>query len=373
MHKGRPVTAGSKALENFVSPLSAEVVVRLEAAGVEILGKTKMEEFGAAGLFADTSQVKYFVGGTDENSGSSFPNSGFMSGAVSAVANGVAAFALCNDYTGAISECAAAHGVCYIHPTYGSVSRYGLIPAVQSMDQIGIVCKTPQEGFRALSIIAGYDPNDGAMFPADLRQIHNSQFATHDSDEGKPSNSRLRIGVPVNVFSSIPNSEFLIPNFDHETVEFELKYFEVYAQVMQILCCGELSNNISRYDGIKFGHRADGYEGLHELYTKSRTEAFGTDVKLAALVGSMVLSQGYYERYYDKAMRIRRLIKESLDFEKYDAIIVPAGTEFGNAALSRLCGLPAVTVPSSGGGITFIADVNHEDVLKEVVTGKFFN
>ena len=338
MHKGRPVTAGSKILEKFISPIDAEVVTRLEAAGVTILGKTKMDEFGAAGLFADAQKQP--------------------SGAVSLVASGIAAFALCNDYTGTLRHQSAAQGVCYIHPTYGTVSRYGLIPAVSSMDQIGIVCKAPEDGLRALTLIAGHDPRDGAMFST-------AQEAKEKSEErGEPV-----IGIPENVMAKTRDKsavEEFVKGFS--TVGIELKYFDIFAQIMQILCCAELSNNISRYDGIKYGYRTDKYSDMQELYTGSRTEAFGPDVKLASLIGAMVLSQDNYARYYDKAMRIRRLIKESLEFDKYDAIIMPAsedkpGSMLAMHALPQLCGLPSVTVSHKNSGVSLIADAKCENVL----------
>ena len=346
MQKGRPVTAGSKILGNFISPLDATVVSRLEAAGVYILGKTKMDEFGISGLFADELPV--------------------TSGAVSAVAESIAAFALCNDYTGTVGQQAAAHGLYYIHPTYGTISRFGLIPAVPSIDQIGIVCKTPAEGFRILAIIAGHDPKDGAMYA-------NSEFGIRNSE----LTEKLTIGVPENIFAAAQGSDSsksfiglgVGGNFD--TVSIELKYFEVYAQVMRILCCAEISANISRYDGIKFGYRAEGFLNLQELYKKSRTEGFGQYAKLVAIIGAMVLSQENYMRYYDKAMRIRRLIMDSLEFDKYDAIVLPAfGTaadfKLAQGALPRLCGLPSVTMPI-GGGIMFVADKLREDVLEEII------
>jgi len=303
MQKGMPATAGSKMLEGFISPIDATVVTRLESAGAQIVGRADMDEFGVSGLF-----------GTET-----------LTEAVSAVADGKADFALCNDYTGAISRAAAAQGVCYIHPTYGTVSRYGLIPAVISMDQIGIVCKTPAEGFKALKIIAGYDPKDGTMQSAD---------------------------ITVN--------EKSVKNF--ELVEHESKYSGIFTQIMQILCCAELSNNISRYDGIKYGYRAVEYRNLQELYTKSRTEAFGADVKLAAMIGAMVLSQENYIRYYDKAMRLRRLIRDELgQSDKSSALIKQySGKDPACLALSRLCGLPAVVTP----GCTYIADTGGEDILE---------
>ena len=361
MHKGHPVTAGSRIIGDFISPLDATVVTRLEDEGIPILGKTKMDEFGASALFFD--QVS-------------------ESGAVAAVADGVASLGLCNDYAGAVSLEAAAKGVCYIHPTYGTVSRYGVVHAVSSMDQVGIVSRTPSEGFHALSVIAGHDAKDGAMF--------------RDSGSGKEDHAgRIRIGVPSNALAS-PQDASIIAEFvnDFEAVGFELPYYDVYVQVMQILCCAELSSNLTRYDGIKFGYRTPEYRDLLELYTKTRTEAFGADAKLASIIGSMVLSQEEYLRYYDKAMRIRRLIKESLDFNKYDAIVLPSrqdgamrsegalkqgggssdslcGGHTGGpspyAALPRLCGLPAVTVPYGGSGIILVADARREDILESAL------
>ena len=370
MQKGRPATAGSGILKNFIAPFDATVVTRLEEAGIHISGQAGMDEFGIAGLFEDAGEM--------------------MPGAVSAVAEGTAGFALCNDYTGSTARRAAMNGLCYIHPTYGTVSRYGLIPAAASMDQIGIVCKNPIEGFEILSIIAGHDPKDGAM------DSRNSEFGILNSELG-----RQIIGIPVNVSAGNaeknPHTEFT-KNFN--TVNIELKFFDIYPQVMQILCCAEISNNINRYDGIKFGYRAEDFKDLHELYTKSRTEAFGQETKLALITGAMVLSKENYEKYYDKAMRIRRLIKESLEFDKYNIISCADGRNESNLrnhfapgcagtakydiialpatgagprdklalhALPRLCGLPAVTIPSSGGGITLIADAHREDILIEAL------
>ena len=360
MHKGRPVTAGSKILDNFISPLDATVVTKLESAGIAIIGKTKMDEFGAAGLF---------------------PDSGFSSGAVSAVADGHAAFALCNDYTGAVRRQAAGRGLYYIHPTYGSVSRYGLAHAVSSMDQIGVVCKTPEEGFQILEIISGYDPKDGAMLDRS-----NEIFAPGIGGASGAAGWRVRIGLPVNVFDAALSDEpvtaadgqrqksaasvgMVGANLElMDIVQCELKYFEVCAQVMQILCFAELSNNITRYDGVKFGYRAEGYGDLQELYTKTRTEAFGMDSKLVAIAGAMVLSKENYTRYYDKAMRIRRLIRESLEFNKYDVLMIPAtglrpGDNLALGAIPQLCGLPALTMPYGSFGYTLIAAAGHETVL----------
>ncbi|MCL2409633.1 MAG: amidase family protein [Oscillospiraceae bacterium] len=333
MQKGRPATAGSKMLANFISPLDATVVTRLKTlANTEIHSKSGTDEFGASALTLEPSDN--------------------LPAAVEAVKNGTASIAICNDYTGSVRLAAAANGLSYIHPTYGTVSRFGLIPAASSMDQIGVVCNSLSDGFSALEAIAGANPKDGAMFP-DERYSY------------QPGKSGIKIGVPAHAAKDPAVSEF-VKNFD--SVEFELKYFDVYSHVMLILCFAELCHNINRYDGIKFGHRAENFQGLDGLYVKSRTEAFGFSAKLAAIMGAFVLSGENYTLYYDKAMRIRRLIKESLDFGKYDAIILPAHSEndpltrLAYTALPQLAGLPSVTVPF-GGGISLIADVKRENTL----------
>ena len=300
MQKGLPATAGSRMLENFISPIDATVTSRLAAAGARITGRLDISEFGASGLFGDYATITE---------------------AVKIVLNDKTDAALFNDYTGAVSRAAAAQGLFYIHPTYGTVSRYGLIPAVTSMDQIGIVCKDLKTGFDVLKIIKGYDPKDGVMEKGEGRR-----------EKALESPRQLKIA------------------------EIEPIYSEIYTQVMQILCCAELGNNISRYDGIKFGHRAGEYNGLNELYTKSRSEAFGEDVKLAAIIGAMVLSQENYNMYYDKAMRLRRMIKESAEFDKYDVIKTSC------PVFSRLNGLPSLTTP----GHVYIADAGREDILEAI-------
>jgi len=317
LRKGLMVTAGSKMLESFVAPFSATVVDKLEVAKVEIAGVVDTGEFGAGGLFGELQTV--------------------LTDAVKGVD-----VALCNDYTGAISRAAAAQGLYYIQPTYGTVSRYGLIPSVASMDQVGILCKCPEVGFKVLSIISGYDPKDGIMENATEHVAAGDTFLFHVSVQNQASPQRM---APP---------ERGIKKYPLQQRDFE--YSKILPQIMQILCCAELSNNISRYDGIKFGHRAKGYNSLRELYTKSRTDAFGEDVKLAAIIGAMVLSQENYTRYYDKAMRLRRMIKDSLDFDEYDVIVTDC------PVLSRLCGLPSLTTPEE----VYIANAGREDVLEAI-------
>jgi Asp-tRNA(Asn)/Glu-tRNA(Gln) amidotransferase A subunit family amidase len=263
MRGGEPATAGSRILEGFKAPFDAEVITRLggELTGV-ILG-----EFGLEPPQDDLPTPL-----------------------------------LCNDIFGHIRKQAAKRGLCYIRPKYGTVSRYGLIPAACSMDQIGVLCESPDEGFALLARIAGHDPKDGAMLPQKSYVY------------SKPES-----------FKGIRKAE-------------NLPYSDVYAQVLHILAYAEISNNISRYDGIKFGKRAAGFKGLNDLYLKTRTEYFGGETKLALVMGAWALSSGQYAGIYEKAMKIRRLIKESLNFEGYDALEVEPGNP-----LAVLAGLPSLT------------------------------
>jgi len=189
------------------------------------------------------------------------------------------------------------------------------------------------------------------------KAMDNGQWTMNNGQLG-----RLQMGVPMEAMWETGKGQL----GQMQVVEFELKYSDVYTQIMQILCCAEFSNNISRYDGIKYGYRAKDYGSLHELYTKSRSEAFGADVKLAAIIGAMVLSQENYTQYYDKAMRLRRLIRDSLDFDKYDVIVSPEHKKPVPLCLcSRLCGLPSVSTPEGA----YIADAGCEGVLETVCEG----
>ena len=346
MQKGRLVTAGSKHLGNFVSPIQATVADRLENAGYTIVGTTSIDEFGLSGLFADCEPE--------------------INGAIKALKNDEADFALCNDYTGKTEREAAKNGFYYIHPTYGTVSRYGLISAAASIDQVGIICKNPQAGYELLANIAGYDENDGAFFTSEINP---------ENIEKTPE--KLRFAVPTNVFESDISDVKTITNEyiqNADFIEIRLEYIEVYEQVMQILCFAEISNNITRYDGIKFGYRTADFTDLQELYEKTRTEAFGSEAKLVAILGAYVLSNENYDKLYDKAMRIRKMIKESLGFENYDVIVLPADLPFAAnnvprlalSALSRLCGLPSLTLPVNETGITLVANAGYDDVLRKI-------
>ena len=288
MQKGIPATAGSKILENFIAPFDATVITRLK----DTTQRIKLSEFG----LGDPGKLPCSSGEP----------------------------LLCNDVFGFVRARAAEQNLCCIRPSYGTVSRFGLIPTASSMDQIGIVCKNPSEGFSLLEAIAGHDENDGAMFP-----VKNYSYNC------EKKNLRKRI---------LQASEL---------------YSDLHSQILQILGFAEISSNLSRYDGIKFGYRAPNYKNLEDLYLKTRTEAFGREAKLAVLMGCMLLSQDYYEKYYEKSMKIRRLIKESLLFDTYDLIELPV-----ESPLAVLTGLPSLSFISNGKPVQLMADAKKESFLR---------
>ena len=331
MIKGNTTTAGSKMLQGFVPPFSATVADRLAQAGIKTAQNNAwMCEFGIPALFDDSTEQSAL-------------------GAVKAVAEGTYNAALCNDIFGLYRKQAALEGMYYIHPTYGTVSRYGLIPVACSMDQIGVLCKDLPEGFRLLSHIAGHDERDGAMF---AEKQYNYTGGVKN----------IRIGL------SSCAEDIVLPT-SLESVRISLSHFDVYGQIMRILSFGEASNNLSRYDGIKFGFRAEDHRGINDLYLKSRSQGFGLQTKLTIIAGAMVLSQDHYVPYYEKAMKIRRLIKESLPFDKCDVIALPCrygGTHYQDMALyalANLAGLPSISFKYKDQHIQLIADAKNENAL----------
>jgi len=314
MQKGLPATAGSKMLENFIAPVDATVASRLLDAGHEIAGRVDTSEFGIAGLFAESLNTggRFSCVLTDEHK-RTVP-----------LCSGEADVVLCNDFTGTISRIAAENGLYYIQPTYGIVSRFGMIPSVCSIDQIGILCKDPKVGFEVLDTIKGYDEKDGVM---------EHKGATTPALCATPPRRGIDCFVPCN-------------DRGDDAVMMRV--------VLQVICCAEFSNNISRYDGIKFGYRAKGYNGLEELYKKSRTEGFSEDVKFAAIVGARVLYGEGNDRVYEKAMKIRRIIKDSFKFEDNDVLKTDC------IIAARLGGFPTLTTPDA----IYVAAAGNDKLLE---------
>ena len=339
MQKGEPADAGSKMLENFIAPFDAEVVVRLRDNGFSIAGRAQMDEFAFGRI----------TKGKDDS----------LSQAVQFILEGKAKFALCNDLFGKLRSQTAENELCYIHPSYGTVSRYGLIQSVCSMDQIGVACKDVAEGFELLSAIVGSDQKDGAMFPEGRYKY-------------SETNKSLRVGIPSNVLNQAgvdARESITKVSEKFKIIDTDLMYFEMYKQVFYILACAELANNTNRYDGVKFGYRAKDFKGVNDMYIKSRTEALGLEVKLAAIMGGHVLSREHYAPLYEKAMKLRGMIKRSIKFDEYDIVALPLSIgddpyeNLALHALAPLAGLPCISFSYKGQGVQLLANVKCENDL----------
>ncbi len=304
--------AGSHILDGFKPLFSADTVDRLENAGYAIYGKTNTGEFGL-----DIAGETSYHGVCKKADGT------ISTAAAEAVAAGVVKQALCVDVNGAPRRGAALTGVDFIKPTYGTVSRYGIIPTACSGEQVGVCAKCAEEIREVLSVISGHDPKDGTSLPAEkycyvtdkvisgmkIAAVKELYDAAEDGVKAKMDAYIAKLGkVGATVeFISIPD-------------------VKAYATAWQIMLSAETCNNVSRYEGVKFGYRTPEYKDIDELYVKSRTEGMGFNAKMNVLYGSDVLSKNRYMSCYDKSLRIRRLASEKMKavFAEYDAVICPA-------------------------------------------------
>ena len=375
--KGLLTTCSSKILENFVPTYTAEAVLNLEKAGAVILGKTNMDEF-AMGSTTETSH--YGVTRNPRNPG--HVPGGSSGGSCAAVAAKECFYALGSDTGGSIRQPSSFCGVTGIKPTYGTVSRYGLIAYGSSLDQIGPVAKDVTDCAVILEAIASHDPKDSTSV---AREDLDFTSALVDDVKG------MRIGIPRDYLGEGLDSEVKAAVLDAAkkleakgaiVEEFDLSLVEYAIPAYYVIASAEASSNLSRFDGVKYGYRAKDYEGLHSMYKKSRSEGFGAEVKRRIMLGSFVLSSGYYDAYYLKALRTKALIKQAFDraFEKYDVILGPAAPttapKLGESLSDplkmylgdiytisvNLAGLPGMSVPAgedSKGlpiGVQFIGD-----------------
>ena len=328
MVKDKVCTAGSSILYNFKAPFSATAYEKCIAGGMDFTGLVVTDELGLDGLF-DRS---------DETSSS-----------IKCLLENKCDIVLCNDVFGKLRRQAPQNGLIYIQPAYGTVSRYGLVPAVSSMDQIGVLCKNINEGMYSLSVISGHDEKDGTSLPQ-----ANYSYGSENKKE-----TPMKVGI---------SNKILKVNDSSEGVNVEFKYFDVMAQVSYILSSAEICNNTNRYDGVKFGLRSEDTSGINDLYIKTRTAGFKKDLHLASIVGCMVLSQEYYDDLYDKSMRIRRLIKDYYTelFSEVDMIALPVKLNMKSVngmdkyrqsalyALSLLGGFVAASLPVNGHGVQLV-------------------
>lgn len=319
--RGVKTTCASKILGEFVPPYNATVVERLERAGAVIIGKLNMDEFA----MGSTTETSYF-GATKNPWNTEYVPGGSSGGAAAAVAAEECFYALGSDTGGSIRQPSSFCGVTGMKPTYGTVSRYGLIAYASSLDQIGPLGRTVSDCVTVLDIISGHDNKDSTSVEKDTYQYGS---ALQDDVKG------MHIGIPKGYIGEGLDSEVreavlaaakelekkgaVIEEFDLEGVDYAIPAYYVIASA-------EASSNLSRYDGVKYGYRTADFEGLQDVYKRSRSEGFGMEVKRRMMIGAFVLSSGYYDAYYNKALRIKAVIKQGFDkaFEKYDVILGPA-------------------------------------------------
>ena len=376
--KGLKTTCSSKMLESFVPTYDAEAVRRLEEAGMIVIGKTNMDEF-AMGSTTETSAF----GATKNPWNTDHVPGGSSGGSCAAVAAGETPVALGSDTGGSIRQPAAYCGVTGLKPTYGRVSRSGLIAYASSLDQIGPIGRNVADCAALYDIIAGHDTKDSTSLDKPVEKV---------GDLSEANLKGMRIGIPKEylaegtdeeVKSAILKAVMVMEEAGAKVEFFSLKMVDYVIPAYYIIACAEASSNLERFDGVKYGYRNMEATELHDMYKRSRAEGFGEEVKRRILLGSFVLSAGYYDAYYLKALKTKRLIKEEFDsaFEKYDCILAPAapttapelGTSLSDplqmylsdiyTVAVNLAGLPAVSIPcgrDSKGlpiGMQFIGDL----------------
>ena len=353
-------TCSSKILGNFVPQFSSDAVERIKAAGAVMIGKTNMDEF-AMGSTTETSAY----GATKNPWNTQHVPGGSSGGSAAAVAAGECFCALGSDTGGSIRQPASYCGVVGMKPTYGTVSRYCLIAYGSSLDQIGPLCKDVTDCAVIMEVIAGHDPKDSTS--VERKDTDFTSALVNDV-------TGMRIGIPRDYFGDGLDPQVKKAVLDAAEVlrskgavveEFDLSLVEYAIPAYYTIAAAEASSNLERFDGVKYGYRAKDYEGLHSMYKKTRSEGFGAEVKRRIMLGSFVLSSGYYDAYYLKALRVKAMIKKAFDeaFSKYDVILGPVAPttapELGSSLADpikmylgdiytisvNLAGLPGMSVP----------------------------
>lgn len=317
--KGMRTTCGSRMLEGFVPAYKATAIRNAENAGMIVIGKTNMDEFA----MGNTTENSYF-GGTRNPVDESRVPGGSSGGSAAAVAAGECFLALGSDTGGSVRQPASHCGIVGIKPTYGTISRYGLIAYASSMDQVGTLTKDVADGAALLEAVASADAMDATC----ARGIRRSFAFT-----GKESISGLRIGIPVDYFetelendvgAAVLGAARELERQGAKVEKFTLGLAGYAVPTYYTIACGEASSNLERYDGMKYGLR-ESAANLSETYGRTRSVGFGAEVKRRIMLGTYVLSEGYYDEYFLKALKVRRLIKEAFDraFERYDVLLGP--------------------------------------------------
>lgn len=382
--KGLATTCGSRMLEHFVPPYDAFAARKLKEAGMVILGKANMDEF-AMGSTTETS----WYGVTRNPRDTQHVPGGSSGGSCAAVAAGECFAALGSDTGGSIRQPSSFCGVTGIKPTYGTVSRQGLVAYGSSLDQIGPIGKDVADCAALLQVIAGHDPGDSTSLEREPWDF---------SESLKGDGAGLRVGLPRDYFGEGLDEDVrravlqVAENLKEQGAaveEFDLGLVPYAIPAYYVIASAEASSNLSRFDGVKYGFRAEGAEGLHDMYKKTRSQGFGPEVKRRIMLGSFVLSSGYYDAYYLKALRTKALIKQAFDkaFERYDVILAPAAPttapKLGESLQDplkmylgdiytvsvNLAGLPAICLPCGADkeglpiGVQMIADCFGENKM----------
>lgn len=377
-------TAGSKMLANYTSPFDATVVSRMAAAGMVTLGKLNCDEFA----MGSANQNSYFGAVRNPWDKTAVPG-GSSGGSAAAVAARLAPAATGTDTGGSIRQPAAFCGVTGIKPTYGRVSRFGMIAFASSLDQGGPMAQTAEDCALLLNAMAGFDERDSTSLPHPVEDFKR--------DLNTPLTG-LKIGVPREFFAQglAPDVEAAVKaalakyqELGAVLVDISLPKTELSIPVYYVIAPAEASSNLSRFDGVRYGHRAANYDGLSDMYKQTRTEGFGDEVKRRILVGSYVLSHGYYDAYYLQAQKIRRLIADDFQaaFKQCDVIMGPVAPtvawNLGDKAddpvanyladiytlSTSLAGLPGMSIPCGFGQ----GDVNKNRPVGLQLIGNYFN
>ena len=358
--KGVKTTCSSKMLENFVSPYDATVIEKLNNEEIISLGKLNMDEF-AMGASTEYSAFKTTKNPWNLNT---VPG-GSSGGSAAAVASQMVPWALGSDTGGSIRQPASLCGVVGLKPTYGLVSRYGLVAFASSLDQIGPITKDVEDAAMLLNVLAGHDEKDSTSANVEKKDYTKSLVKDVKG---------LKIGVPKEFFGEGINEEVkqkvedAIEEYKKQGAIVEECTLDIANEalaVYYITACAEASSNLGRFDGIRYGYRTKNFTNLKDIYKNSRSEAFGAEVKRRIILGTYVLSSGYYDAYYKKAQKVRTIIKQEFEklFENYDILITPTsptvayevGTKSNNPLemyLADLCtvsvniaGLPGISIP----------------------------
>lgn len=318
--EGTRTTCSSRILDNFVSPYDATVAARLKAAGAVLIGKTNMDEF-AMGSSNETAYHHVTRNPWDKER---VPG-GSSGGSAAAVSANECVAALGSDTGGSIRQPASFCGITGLKPTYGRVSRFGLVAFASSFDQIGPMTKTVEDAAMLMNVIGGHDPLDSTSANVELPDF----TATLDRDV-----KGLKMGIPKEYFTegidpqvrkAVEEAIAVLESLGMEKVEVSLPHTPYAVAAYYILACAEASTNLSRYDGVKYGYRSENAGTLLDLYTHTREEGFGEEVKRRILLGTFVLSSGYYDAYYLKGQKVRTLIKQDFTdaYGKCDVLVSP--------------------------------------------------